>query len=123
MYAGCMNARLILCLVSLSLVSAQTKLEVTSPLGTKYFSLPDEKGAIAEAQKNLEADPKNPALILKVALAQSAVRQYRESVATCGRGLGYEPNNADLLLERGHRELGLREFARARTDLQQAAKL
>jgi tetratricopeptide (TPR) repeat protein len=61
--------------------------------------------------------------LLKLALAQSSVRQYREAVETCTRGLAIAPANADLYLERGHRELGLREFTRARADLQQAVKL
>ena len=117
-----MTARLLLCFAPV-LLSAQPKLEVTSPLGTKFYSLPDEKGAIADAQKNLAADPKNPALFLKLALAQSAAREYKESVATCTKGLAIAPNNADLLTERGHRELGLREFSKARADLSQAVKL
>ena len=39
---------------------AQTTLEITSKLGTKFYSLADEKGAVAAAQKNLTADPKSP---------------------------------------------------------------
>jgi tetratricopeptide (TPR) repeat protein len=38
-------------------------------------------------------------------------------------GLGFAPNNADLYLERGHRELGLREFSKARSDLEQATRI
>ena len=121
MYAICMTARLLLCLAPVLL--AQPKLEVTSALGTKFYSLPDEKGAIAEAHKNLSAEPKNIALMLKLALAQSAAREYRESVATCTKGLAIDPNNADLLTERGHRELGLREFSKARADLELSAKI
>ena len=45
--------------------TVQTKLEITSKLGAKFYSLPDEKGAIAEADKKLAADPKSPALLLK----------------------------------------------------------
>ena len=116
-----MTARLLLAIIPA--VLAQPKLEVTSPLGTKFYSLPDEKNAIAEAQKNLNADPKNAALILKLALAQSAAREYRESVETCTKGLAMHPNDADLLTERGHRELGLREFAKARADLEKAVKI
>jgi tetratricopeptide (TPR) repeat protein len=104
-------------------LQAATFLEVTSPLGTKFYSLPDDKGIVAEAQKNLAADPKNPELFLKLALAQAGLRQYREAVATCTRGLAIAPANADLYTERGHRELGLREFTRARADLEKAVKL
>jgi len=117
-----MTARLILCLFP-AIVLAQPKLEIRSPLGTQFYSLSDDKGAIAEAQKALASDPKNPALILKLALAQSAAREYRESVDTCTKGLAIAPDNADLLTERGHRELGLREFSRARADLQRAVRL
>lgn len=117
-----MAVRLLLCFAPL-IVLAQAKLEITSPLGTRFYSIPDEKGAVAEAQKNLATDPRNPSLFLKLALAQSAVREYRESVATCTKGLTIAPNDADLLTERGHRELGLREFSRARADLQHAVKI
>ena len=99
------------------------KLEVNSALGRKFYSSPDEKGSVAAAEKALAGDPKNPDLILKLALAHSGVREYREAIETCTRGLKIAPDNAGLLLERGHREVGLREFAKARTDLERAAKI
>ena len=111
-------------LVLVAVMHAQTgPVEVTTALGTKFYALPDDKGVVAAAQKNLAADPKNVDLHLKLAQAQSSVRQYREAVETCTRGLAIAPANADLLLERGHRELGLREFKRARADLERAQKL
>lgn len=109
-----------------SLSQAQTAkplLEVTSPLGTKHYSLPDEKGVVAAAQKNLTADPKNTALLLKLAQAQAAVWQDREAVDTCTRAIAIAPENSDLYLERGHRELPLREFKRAADDLNRAVAL
>jgi tetratricopeptide (TPR) repeat protein len=102
---------------------AKLVLQVTSPLGTKFYSIADEKGVVAEAQKALAADPKSPALLLKLAQAHAAVWQDREAVEACTRGLAVDPDNADLLTERGHRELPLREFQKARADLSQAAKL
>jgi len=99
------------------------KMEVTSALGTKFYSVPDDKGAVAAAEKALAADPKNPDLILKLALAHSGAREYREAIETCTRGLKIAPQNAGLLLERGHREVGLRKFAEARADLERAAKI
>jgi tetratricopeptide (TPR) repeat protein len=99
------------------------KMEVTSALGTKFYSVPDDKGTVAAAEKALAADPKNPDLILKLALAHSGVREYREAIETCTRGLKIAPQNAGLLLERGHREVGLRKFAEARADLERAAKI
>lgn len=97
--------------------------EITSPLGTKFYSLPDEKGVVAAAEKDLAADPRNPALMLKVAQAQAAVWEDREAVETCTKALETAPENADLYLERGHRELALREFAKARADLDRAVTL
>jgi Flp pilus assembly protein TadD len=113
----------LLLLAAAALLQAQTNLEVTSPLGTKFYSLPDEKGVVPEAQKALAADPKNPQLLLKLAQAQIAVWQDREAVETLTRAIAVSPKDAALFTERGHRELPLREFAKARADLQRAVEL
>lgn len=97
--------------------------EITSGLGRKLYALPDEDGAIAAAKKSLAADPKNPALCLKLSKVEAAKQQYREAVATCSAGLSFAPNDADLYLERGHRELGLREFKQGLADLHRAVEL
>lgn len=102
---------------------AQPRLEVTSPLGTKFYSLADTKGVVAENEKNLAAHPKDPALLLKLAQAQVSVWQDREAVATLTRALSIHPDDAALLVERGHRELPLREFARAQADLRRASQI
>lgn len=98
-------------------------LQLTSPLGKKYYSLPDDKGVVAAARKKLEADPKNPRLLLKLAQAQASVWQDREAVETLTRAIAISPNDAELYIERGHRELPLREFKRASADLSHAVKL
>ncbi|MBZ5622411.1 MAG: tetratricopeptide repeat protein [Acidobacteriia bacterium] len=102
---------------------AQTKLEVTSKLGTKFYSLADEKGAVAAAQKNLAADPKSADLLRRLAQAQISVWEDKEAIQTLTRALTVSPEDADLYTERGHRELPLREFTRARADLTRAAAL
>jgi tetratricopeptide (TPR) repeat protein len=106
-----------------SQTGAKTVLEVTSPLGTKFYSIPDDKGVVEAAQKALAADPKNPDLFLKLAQAHAAVWQDREAVEACTRGLSLAPKNAALLTERGHRELPLRQFVKAREDLSRAVEL
>src|ERR1700752_3168941 len=63
-------------------------------MGRDFFSLPDPKNTVEEAENNLAADPLNPDLLLKLAQAQAAMWQYREAVATCGRGLRIAPENA-----------------------------
>jgi tetratricopeptide (TPR) repeat protein len=96
--------------------------ELTSGLGRKLYALADDDTVVA-ARKKLAGDPSNPSLVLALSLAQAGRRQYREAVATCTRGLTAAPDNADLYVERGHRELGLREFPRAMHDLEHAASL
>ena len=105
-----------LCFVALASLACAQTLEVTSKLGRKFYSLPDPKGVVAEAQKNA-GDP------LKIAQAQILVWQDKEAVATLTQGLAVTPNNTTLLTERGHRYLPLRDFSNAKSDLQRAADL
>jgi Flp pilus assembly protein TadD len=101
---------------------AEPSLQVTSALGRKLYSLPDDDSVTA-ARKKLAADPKNVELVLALSKAQAGRRQYKEAIATCTEGLSIAPNNADLYVERGHRELGLRQFAPAMHDLKTATEL
>jgi tetratricopeptide (TPR) repeat protein len=112
------TARVLFFVAVASLAPAQTKLEVE-----KFHSLPDPKGAVAEAHKNLARDPKNPALLLKLAQAQISVWEDKEAVETLTRAIAISPENAELYTERGHRYLPLREFAKARADLDRAVAL
>ncbi len=125
-----MNTTRALCFLTAAiLVSAQAKLQFTtdlqytSKLGAKFFSLPDEKGAIMEAKKNLATNPSDPALLLKLAQAQFAVWQDKQAVVTLTKAITLAPTNGELYIERGHRELPLREFAKARADLKRGAEL
>ena len=97
-------------------------LELTSGLGRRLYSLPDDD-SVVNARKSLAADPKNVERVLQLSKAEAARRQYKEAVATSTEGLAFAPKNADLYLERGHRELGLREFKAAMHDLEQATQL
>jgi tetratricopeptide (TPR) repeat protein len=115
-----MNTARSLCFAALlSIASAQTRLEV----GAKFHSLPDPKGVVAAARKNLAADPKNPGLLLKLAQAQISVWEDKEAVETLTRAIAISPQGGDLYTERGHRYLPLREFAKARADLDRAVAL
>jgi len=96
--------------------------EVTSALGRKLYSLPDDD-SVTTARTKLAADPKNVALVLALSKAEAGRRQYREAVATCTKGLSAAPNDADLYVERGHRELGLRKFSPALQDLKRATEI
>jgi len=116
--------RLLAPLAAVALLCGQgTILEVVNQKGTKFYSLPDEKGVVTAAKKNLTNDPRNPDLLLKLALAEASVWQDTEAVATLDQAITLAPANAALYTERGHRELPLREFGRARKDLTHASSL
>ena len=97
-------------------------LELTSALGTRLYAMPDDDAEL-KAKASVAGDAKNVALLLALSKTQAARRQYKEAVATDTAALAIDPKNADLLLERGHRELGLRQFGAARADLEQAAQI
>jgi tetratricopeptide (TPR) repeat protein len=97
--------------------------EATSPSGAKFFSQPDEKGVVAEAEKKLAADPKNIELIIALGRAQATVWRYRDAIATYTRGIEIDPTNAMLYRHRGHRFITTRQFDKAISDMERAAKL
>ena len=97
--------------------------EVVSKAGRKFFGLMDSNGAIAEAQKKSNAEPKNVELLQKLEQEQVKDWRYQEAVASCTRAIAIAPNNAALYVERGHREVGLREFPKAIADFNHAEKL
>ncbi|HLF84453.1 MAG TPA: tetratricopeptide repeat protein [Blastocatellia bacterium] len=101
----------------------QSQPEVVSPLGAKFYSQPDEKSVVAEAEKKLAADPRNIELILALGRAQATVWRYRDALATYTRGIEMDPNNAMLYRHRGHRYITTRQFDKAIADMQHAAKL
>src|SRR5262245_52488364 len=103
-------------------VAAEQPIQYRSIEGVDYRSLPDTD-AIKAARAALAADPKNVARIIDLGVAESGARQFREAIATFTRGLEIEPDNALLLRWRGHRYLSVREFARARADLERGGKL
>jgi tetratricopeptide (TPR) repeat protein len=97
--------------------------EYVSSSGAKYYSMPDEKNQVGEAEKKLAADPKNVELIIALGRAQATVWRYQDAIATYTRGIEVAPDNAMLYRHRGHRYITLRQFSNAVTDLDRAAKL
>lgn len=87
------------------------------------FRAQADTGGVARAARALAADPRNPARYLDLGLAQAAVRQYQEAVATFTRGLALAPNDAVLYRWRGHRFISLGDFDRALTDLTRGVRL
>ena len=102
--------------------TAAQSVQYRSPAGVEYRSLPDT-GTIAQAERELAADPRNVERIIALGLAQSGARQFREAIATFTRGLELAPENPTLLRWRGHRYLSVREMDRAREDLTRGLRL
>ena len=106
------------CLAPLSLLQAQGSFQTTSLLGRKLYAQTEDE-SIRAARTNMANDPGSAsAVALSTALAGR--RQYQQAVKIDTTALATYPSDADLLLERGHRELGLREFAAAQKDLEAA---
>ncbi len=97
--------------------------QYVSAAGKKYFALPDSQGQVAEAQKKLDADPKNVALLIALGDAHAVIWNHREAIRTYDRAFALDPKNATLHQQRGHRYLSIREFAKARADLEKAAAM
>ncbi len=126
-----MNTRLSRSLLCLTTILAlplalgaqeQGTLQTTSLLGRKLYAQADDDAVIAARAKVVSGSP-TPADYLALSHAEAGRRQYREAVKFDTEALAKFPMNGDLLLERGHRELGLREFTSAQRDLEQAVKI
>jgi tetratricopeptide (TPR) repeat protein len=97
--------------------------ELVSPLGVKFYSQPDEKNQVAEAEKKLAADPKNIELVIALGRAQATVWRFQDAIATFTRGIEIDPNNAMLYRHRGHRFISTRQFDKAVVDMERASRI
>ncbi len=93
-----------------------------TPAGVEYRAQADT-GAIAKAQAELAASPRDVSRLIALGVAQSGARQFREAIATFTRGLAIDPDNAMLYRWRGHRYLSVREFDKAQADLARGYQL
>lgn len=118
--------RLILAaLLCVSLVAPRAqaqRVEYRSRAGVAFRAQPDT-GAVARARDSLVADPANVNKIIQLGLAQSAVRQYHDAIATFTRGIRIAPTNPLLYRWRGHRYISIGAFDKAVTDLERGNKL
>ena len=105
-----------------ALPASGQSVQYRSPAGTEYRSFADT-GAIARAQAALAADPRNVDRFINLAVAQSAMRQFREAIETLTRGLAIAPDHPMLYRWRGHRHLSVREMDRAMEDLTRGFQL
>jgi len=108
--------------VLLAAPAAAQTVQYRAPGGAAYLSLPDT-GAVARAEAALMADTASVELLLALGLAQAGVRQYREAITTFTMAIRRAPGHAVLYRWRGHRYLSVREFDRARADLERGLAL
>jgi tetratricopeptide (TPR) repeat protein len=104
-----------------SLADAQSP-QYRSPTGVEYRAQADT-GPIGRARAAVEAEPRNVDLIMRLGIAQSGARQFREAIESFSRGIALEPNNAMLYRWRGHRYLSVRELDRAQADFRRGLAL
>lgn len=97
--------------------------EVVSPLGPWFYPRPDTKGAVAEAERKLGADPKNVELIIALGRAQVGVLRLHEAIATFTRAVELAPQTWRPYRLRGHRYISSRQFDRGAADLTRASEL
>jgi tetratricopeptide (TPR) repeat protein len=93
-----------------------------SPAGVEYRAQADT-GPIARATTALAADPQNVDKIIALGVAQSGARQFREAIETFSKGMKIAPTNPMLYRWRGHRYLSVREFDKAKADLERGLAL
>jgi tetratricopeptide (TPR) repeat protein len=101
---------------------AGQNVEYRSPAGVTYVSQPDT-GGVARAESALAAGPQDVHRIIQLGVAQSAIRRYREAIATFSRGIAIAPDSGILYRWRGHRYLSVRQLDSARADLEHGLKL
>jgi len=78
---------------------------------------------LAEARRAYEHTPTNPDSIIWYARRLGYLGRLRESIEVYGRGIALYPDNAWFYRHRGHRYISVRDFDRAISDLEQAARL
>jgi tetratricopeptide (TPR) repeat protein len=115
------RAGVVLAVAVVPTLAAQS-VQYRSPAGQEYRSQPDT-GPVARAQAALASAPSEVPRIIQMGVAQSGARQFREAIETFGKGLTIAPDNAMLYRWRGHRYLSVREWDKARADLERGFRL
>jgi tetratricopeptide (TPR) repeat protein len=78
---------------------------------------------LAQAEKTLAANPKDPEAIIWVGRRLGYLWRYNDAIAMFTKGIEMYPDNAKFYRHRGHRYITVRQFARAQADFEKAAQL
>ncbi len=122
------------CLCSLAWIlpapNEQQKPEVVSLLGKPLYAAPAEgeelaklQAGLADALREVEADPGNVETIIAYGRALAGLWRYHEAIDVYSRGIEAHPGEAMLYRHRGHRYISIRQFGKAAEDMAKAAAL
>lgn len=78
---------------------------------------------LARARAEHDAAPADADRIIWLGRRLGYLGRYREAIGVFTRGIALHPEDARLLRHRGHRFITVRDFPRARADLERAAEL
>jgi tetratricopeptide (TPR) repeat protein len=78
---------------------------------------------LAQAEKTLAANPKDPEAIIWVGRRLGYLWRYNDAIAMFTRGIEMYPDNPKFYRHRGHRYITIRQFAKAQADFEKAAQL
>lgn len=116
-------------IVSTATVATAQKPEATSVSG-KPLMIPATianqqklEADLAQAQKTLAANPKDPEAIIWVGRRLGYLWRYNDAIAMFTRGIEMYPDNPKFYRHRGHRYLSIRQFEKAQADFEKAVTL
>lgn len=117
--------------VSAATLSTQDRgvLQVRSLLGRPLYAMPDGSAPdnlsadLAAAREALADDPKDPAKLVWHGRRLAYLWRYAEAIDAYSAAIKIHPECAPLYRHRGHRQISLRRFDAAITDLMRAAEL
>ncbi len=103
---------------AVSLFGAPLKPQPLSPESRKAL---EER--LAQAEADLEKDPKSADALIWVGRRTAYLGRFRDAIRIFSQGIAEHPTDPRFLRHRGHRYISIREFGRAAVDLERAAKL
>jgi tetratricopeptide (TPR) repeat protein len=102
--------------------------EATSLSGKALYPIdlpnrPKLEADLAQAEKELAAQPNDADAIIWVGRRYGYLWRYRDAIATFTKGIALHPRDARMYRHRGHRYITVRDFDRAITDFDTAVSL
>lgn len=83
----------------------------------------DLEKKLADAEAELDKDPRNPERIIWVGRRLAYLGRYREAIGVFSKGIEMHPQNYALYRHRGHRYITVRQLDEAIADLEKSASL